>query len=199
MKKIVVAVSMMVLLGSTFAVAAPGFAGKKITNSKLVQAQQNTNVDFAGVRFFIPKGQTVILGQRDNGSIILRGRDLKDIKIYGASLSTQGNSVLSIYPSSRVAFLHRGETMTVIDPLGHTSTVSVDGAISTQDATINSNTVAQLKEQAKEESAQVNQALGEDAELPAFVAATATSETATEQADQNVEETEKTLSPSAPR
>ena len=89
--------------------------------------------------------------------------------------------------------------MTVTDPLGNTATVENEGAIATNNATINSNTIAELNEQAKAETTQVAEELGEAMELPAFVAATATSSTAAEQATQNVEETEKTLSPSAPR
>ena len=196
MKKIVAAVCTFVLLGSTFAVAAPGFAGKKIANSQLVQATQNTTVDFASVKIFVPKGQTVILGQRENGSIVVRGRDLKGVKLNDATLSSQGNTVLSYYPSSNIAFLHRGDWMTISDPFGHTATVEQDGAISTQNATINSNTVATLKEQAKAETQQVAQELGDTMQLPDFVAATASSPDAYEQATQNVEDT---LSPSAPR
>lgn len=198
MKKIVVAVCMAVLLGSTFAVAAPGFAGKKISNSKLVYATQNTTVDMAGAKIFVPKGQTIILGQRENGSIVVRGRNLQGIKLNNATLSTKGNTVLSYYPSSNIAFLHRGEAMTITDPLGNTATVANEGAISTKNANVNSNTVKELKEQAKVETAQVAEELGEEMELPAFVAATVTSQAAAEQATQNVEETEQTLSPSTP-
>ena len=196
MKKIVVAVCMAVLLGSTFAVAAPGFAGKKIANSQLIQ---DTTVNFAGAKIFVPKGQTIILGQRDNGAVLLRGRDLQGIKLDDATLSTKGNTVMSYYPSSHIAFLHRGKAMTITDSFGNSATVGQDGAISTQNANINSNTVAQLKEQAKEETVEVAEGIGNTMELPAFVAATATSPAAFEQATQDVEEMEKTLSPSAPR
>ena len=199
MKKIVATVCTFVLLGSTLAVAAPGFAGKKITNSKLVQAVQDTTVNFAGSKFFVPKGQTVIFGQRENGAIVIRGRNLQNIKLDDATLSTKGNTVLSYYPSSDIAFLHRGESMTVTDAFDHTATILQEGAISTDNATINSNTIAELKEQAKEEAALVAAELGETIEVPAFVAATDPTSAATEQATQNVEETEKTLSPSAPR
>ncbi len=197
MKKIVVFACMLGLLGSTFAVAAPGFAGKKVANSQLIQAKQDSTINFAGSKIFVPKGQTLILGQRDNGAILVRGRNLKDIKFDDASLSTQGNTVLSYYPSSHIVFLHRGESMTVTDSFGNTATVGQNGAISTKNATINSNTVDELKEQAQIETAQVAEELGDAAmEVPAFVAATATSPAAFEQAAQNVEDT---LSPSAPR
>lgn len=199
MKKIAVAVCMAVFLGSTLAVAAPGFAGKKIRNSKLVQATKDTTVDFVGVKVFVPQGQTVILGQRENGSIVVRGLNLKGIKFNDATVSTNGYTVMSYYPSSNIAFLNRGNTMTITDPSGNTATVANEGAIATNNANINSNTIKELKEQAKAETAQVEAELGEDVALPAFVAQTATSEAAAEQATQNVEETESTLSPSTPR
>lgn len=197
MKKIVVAVCTFVLLGSTFAFAAPGFAGKKISNSQLIQAQKDTTVDFAGSKIFVPKGQTIIVGQRDNGAIVVRGRNLHDVKLNNATLSSNGNTVLSYYPTSNIAFLHRGESLTVTDTLGHTATVAQDGAISTTNASINSDTVAELKEQAAAEAVAAAEELGEVLEeVPAFVASTETSSAATEQAAQDVEET---LSPSAPR
>ena len=199
MKKIVVAVCTFVLLGSTFAVAAPGFAGKKITNSQLIQATQDTTVNFGGAKIFVPKGQTVILGQRENGAIVIRGLNLNHFKIDDSSLSSRGYTVLSYYPSSNIAFLHKGDFMTVTDSLGHSATVSQNGAIATNNTQINSNTVAELKEQAKAETEQVAQELGEELEVPPFVAQTATSSAVSEQATQDVEETEQTLSPSAPR
>lgn len=198
MKKIV-AVSMLVLLGSTFVAAAPGFAGTKIANSQLIQATQDTTVNFAGSKVFVPKGQTIILGQRSNGAIVIRGRNLQGVKLDNAAISTQGNTVVSYYPSSNVAFLNRGETMTITDALGRTATVDQSGAIATNDAAVNSNTVEAIQEQAKAEAAQAAAELGDVTELPAFVASTETSSAASEQASQNVEETEKTLSPSAPR
>ncbi len=199
MKKIAVTVCMAVLLGSTVAVAAPGFAGKKITSQIVDAKQAPKTVEVAGSKIFVPKGQTVIIGQRENGALVIRGRNLQGVKINDATLSTSGNTVLSCYPSSNIVFLHRGQSMTLTDPAGNTATVMNEGAIATNNANINSNTVAALREQAKEESTQVAQELGEDIALPAFVAQTATSEAAAEQATQNVEETESTLSPSTPR
>lgn len=195
MKKLVATVCMLVFIGSTCAAAAPGFSGKKIKNSRIVQG---TSINYEGTIIEVPQGQTLIVGKRDNGSIVLRGLDLQNVKINGSSVYTQGYTVLSYSPSSNVAFLNKGEELRLIDRQGHSATVKQSGAISTKDATVNSKTVDALKEAAqKEAAAAVEEGLisQEDA-LPAFVAATATASTATEQAVQNVEDT---LSPSAPR
>ena len=180
MKKIVVAVCMSVLLGSTFAVAAPGFAGQKITNSKIVQARKDTTVDFAGSKIFVPQGQTVIIGQLSDGSIVIRGLNLNNVQINNSRLSTQGFSIVSYQPTSNVAFLNKGESMTVTDPAGVTATVAENGAISTVDATVTSETVPELKAQAQAQVAAVAEALEEGEALPAFVAATETSSAASE-------------------
>lgn len=200
MKKIVV-VCALFLLGSTLAVAAPGLSGKKITNSQIVQATQDTTVNIAGTDIFVPKGQTVILGQRENGAILMRGADLRGVKINGASISTKGFSILSYRPNTQVVFLHRGEYLTVTDAQGRTSTVGKNGAISTANASINSDTVAKMKEEAIEETKEVEEILGledDGAGVPAFVAATATSAASYELASQNIAEAESEMSPSTP-
>ncbi len=195
MKKIVVAVCALVLLGSTFAVAAPGFSGKKIS-SKIVQGATTTT--YNGVAIKVPQGKTILLGQRDNGSLVIRGNSLNNIQVNGTALSTTGYSILSYQPSTNTVYLNKGDSLTVTDPAGRVATVTQGGAVSTTDATINSNTVDSMKEAAKAEAkAAVEEGvISEEDALPAFVAATETSSAATEQSVQDVEET---LSPSAPR
>ena len=198
MKKIVAAVCTLVLLGSTFAVAAPGFAGKKIKNSQIVQAKQDTTVTMGSSKVFVPKGQTIILGQRDNGSLVIRGNNLNKVQVNGTSLSTDGYSIISYQPATHIVYLNKGESLTVADPAGQVATVAQGGAVSTTNAAINSTTAATMKEAAKAEAqAAVEEGLiSEEDAVPAFVAATETSSAANEQAVQDVEET---LSPSAPR
>ena len=199
MKKIVLAVCTFVLLGSTFVAAAPGVVGKKIMSQIINAKQAAQTVEVAGSKIFVPKGQTIIVGQRSNGSLVIRGNDLKEIQLNGSTISTNGYSIVSYQPTSNIVFLDRGESLTVVDPAGVPATVTEGGAVSAVNATVNTETSAELKEQAKAESAQVTEAIGEVLDVPAFVDATETSSAASEQAAQDVEETEKTLSPSAPR
>lgn len=194
MKKLVAAVCTLVLLGSTFAAAEPGFPGKKIKNSKIVQG---TTINYEGTTIEVPQGQTVIVGKRDNGYIVLRGLNLENVKINGSSVYTKGYTVLSYDPVSNVAFLNKGEELTVVDRDGHNATVGQGGAISIADARINSNTVKELQDAARAEAQAVVEEgiIDEEDVIPAFVAATTPSQTAVEQAVENVE---GTLSHSAP-
>lgn len=197
MKKLIAVVGALLFAGSTFAVAAvPSLTATKIKNSQLVQGPVVVNMD--GIRISVPQGQTVIIGKRDNGSIVIRGLNFNNIKINDASVYTKGYTIMSYRPGSQVAFLNKGEALTVVDAAGRSSTVGQGGAISAKNAEINSTTVAEMKEMAKEEAkAAVEEGIITDEDVvPAFVAATATSPAAVEQAVQNVEDT---LSPSAPR
>ena len=191
MKRLIAVVSML-LVGSTFAVAAPA----QNIPSKIVKGKAIETIN--EVQISVPQGQTVIIGKRENGSIVIRGLNLSNVKIDGATVYTQGYTILSYRPGSQVAFLNEGEALTVVDAANRTATVGQGGAISLKNAEINSNTIAEMKEMAKEEAkAAVEEGLiTEEDALPAFVAATATSAAAREQAVQNVEDT---LSPSAPR
>ena len=198
MKKIVVAVCTFVLAGSTFAVAAPGFAGKKIV-SQIVKGP--ATVTLSGAKVSVPQGQTILLGQRDNGSLVIRGNNLNNIQVNETVLSTNGRSIVSYQPNTNVVYLNKGKSLTVTDASSNVATVAEGGAVSATNATINSNTTKEMKEVAKAEAQAVVEEgiVSQEETLPAFVASTETSSAASEQASQNVEETEKTLSPSAPR
>ena len=194
MKKVVVALCLM-LLGATLTVAAPANSGKKlIKNSKIVQGSAN----YEGVSIDVPAGQTVIVGKRDNGLIAVRGQNLENVKINGASVYTKGYTILSYNPQTHIAYLSKGEELTIIDRANRSATVEQGGAISTDDATINSNTKEEIKEAAQKdfEAAKEEGIIGgEEDPLPAFVRATATTQAAREQVAEDVEDT---LSPSAP-
>ncbi len=195
MKKIIAVLIAVFCLGTTLAVAAPAPAKKKFIRSQILQGQTVTR--YEGVKLGIPQGQTVLVGRRDNGSIVLRGLNLRNIQIEDTYLSTEGYSIVSYQPSKEVVFLNRGNSMTVTDPLGRTSTVAQSGAISTTNASVTSDTVATMKAAAEQEAKDVVVELGDELDaIPAFVESTATTSAATEQAVQNVEDT---LSPSAPR
>lgn len=197
MKKIIAVLIAVFCLGTTVSVAAPAAAPakKKFVRSQLVQGPAIIN--YQGVELSVPKGQTILIGRRENGSYLLRGETMKNIRIDETALHTKGYSVLSYRPGSHVVFLNRGEWMTVIDPSGRSSTVAENGAISTTNAAITSDTAANLKAAAEQEEKDIALELGDELnKIPAFVEATATTSAAVEQAVQDVEET---LSASAPR
>ena len=80
MKKLIAVVGALLFAGSTFAVAAvPSLTATKIKNSKLAQGPVVVNMD--GTKISVPQGQTVIIGKRDNGSIVVRGLNLNNVKI----------------------------------------------------------------------------------------------------------------------
>ena len=193
MKKIfVVIVSVLACSVMTVAATSATKVGK-LKNGRIVQAVQPTTVTYAGVKIFVPKGQTVLLGQRDNGSIVIRGLNIDRVQLDDAFLSTKGYSIVSYQPSTRIAFLNHGDMMTVTDAAGETASVSGQGAISTTNTAVNSNTVAELQEQAKQDAQEVVGTLDQMAVLTGDAIAVSA---ANEQAVQDVEET---LSPSAPR
>ena len=192
MKKVIV-LFVVCFMSSVFAMAASSQNIGKIRNSKIIQATANTSFVYAGVQFFVPKGETLLLGQREDGTIVIRGFNIDKLQIEDSSFSAQGYSVLLYQPVTNVVFLKRGESLTVTDPSGVSSSVAQHGAISTTNAAINSDTVAQMKAAAQREAALAEQEFNN---TPAFVNELATTTSAREQAAQDVEET---LSPSSPR
>ncbi len=182
------------LLGTVVSYAATTPKKLTITNTRIVQAvSQDVTEDYEGVKIFVPKGQTVLLGLRSDGMIVIRGNNLQNVRIDDASLSSNGYSVLSYQPQSQVIFLNRGTDLTVLDAMGTTATIYPGQAASTTDARVTSVTAPQLQAAAAAEAA-LEAAVTED--VPDFVAESEMSEAASEQATQDVKESETILSSS---
>ena len=206
-----------VLLWVSFFVAtvavAQGFA--KVTNTRIVQATKDTTVTYAGVKIFVPQGKTVILGQNENGSVVLRGQNVSGVKINNATVSFPGTAVLSINPQNNVVLVSRGEQVSITDGNGRTAVLSQGASVSTLDVRVaglaaenpqvTGKTQKTTKAKGTKTSTQTKVAQpsqeGTDTvtELPAFVAQSVISSSASEQAAQDVKETEETLSNSSAR
>ena len=159
-------------------------ANGKVTNynsGSVVSATGNmdTTVTYNGVKIFIPKGVKVTVKQAANGDVTVEGSNFAGVKINNATVNATGNASFSVNPSTQVITVNQGY-ITVTDPNGKTAGVAKGASVSAKNVV------------------QASAAASSADEVPAFVAATAVSSTVSEQATQNVYETE-TLSPSAPR
>ncbi len=189
MKKIVLFVFGLLLAGSTLTTAAAQLPTKgKIVNTRIVQASKDTLINYYGVRVFVPKGQTVIMGLAEDGSVVVRGNNLQGVQVGQGTLSSNGMVVFNVQPKSQVITVHRG-TVVVQDAQGRSASVSSGAAVS----------AVNIRTPVTPNLANV-QAV--EAALPSFVAETEVTSAAAEQAVQDVEETkqaeEEVLSPSAP-
>ncbi len=209
MKRVIAVLSVFGLLGTTLAVAAPAKQANKITHTRIVQANKDTTLTYNGVKVFVPAGQSIILGQNSNGTIVVSGQNLSGVKIGEGTISAQGPVVLLVQPQTNVITVNRGRDVQVTDSNGRTAALSQGASVSAKD--IRANTVpiveanqanskpAATKAAANkaESAAQVTTNTNEVADaLPNFVADSVVESAANEQAAQDVEET---LSPSAPR
>ncbi len=149
-----------------------------------VNGKSDTTVTYNGVKFFVPKGVTVTLAQ-ENGNVIVRGSNLTGVRVGDMTLASDGPAVFTVTPDTEVVSVRQG-TLTVTAKDG-SSTIATNG-----------NSFATSAEALKNaQKAGSTAAAGED--VPEFVAADAVTDTASQQATQNVVESEEVLSPSAPR
>lgn len=195
MKKSVAVLVAFFLAGTTLAVAATAKSAGQIKNTKIVQANQDLTLNYFGTPIFVPKGRTIILGQRPNGSIVIRGLNIDSVKVGPGTFSTEGYSVVSYQPKNNVIFLNRGNWLTLTDPHGERATVKEKGAILATNAKINSDTVEELAKEGQKDAAQAVSDLQNDGDA-SLLANGFEENLAAQQAVQDVEET---LSPSAPR
>ncbi len=190
MRKIFVLLTGFILLGISFASAAPGKQANKILNPRIVSAAKATTITYQGTKIFIPAGTTLLLGTYEDGSIVIRGMNIDGVKVDNGTIIAKGPVLLSVQPQTQVITVTRGNDVKILDTNGRMAALSAGASVSLADirttvAPVEIATVVQPQEAVADE-------------LPAFVADTQTDSVVSEQATQDVIETEEVLSPSAP-
>ncbi len=196
MKRIVLCAMGLVLTTTGFVQAATAKT-VKITNTRLIQAVKNTTITYGGVRIFVPAGQAIILGQYSDGAIVVRGKNLNGIKLDNSTISSRGDCVLNYEPQTHRLEVARAESVTVQDANGKTAVLSQGAAVTASDILVPVGTKPSVETVKTASVAQVQQQDTSTVDVPDFVAESETSSAASEQASQDVEETEKVLSQSA--
>lgn len=189
MKRVIVFVLGITLLGALQVIAAPSSVSNNVSNTRIVQATKDTTVTYGGIKIFIPAGQTLILGQDNKGNVVVRGQNVSGVKIGQGTIEAQGPIVLSVQPKTQVIMVYRGESVRVTNGQ-HTAVISKGESVSAKHVRVVSSQQAEVASVSFE-------GVSTEETIPAFVAQTASSQAASEQATQDVEET--VLSPSAPR
>jgi len=155
--------------------------GKKTTKYKngsvvTLDGAADTNVNYNGVKLFIPQGVSAVISQTANGSVIVSGDDFRGVKVYNYTVQATGASSFSVSPKTQAISVRSG-SLQVADKAGKTTTVNAGYSLTSKPVA----------------------SAADETVVPAFVADELAGSTVSQQATQNVAETESTLSPSAPR
>ncbi len=186
MKKVAFLTALLVF-SYAYVLAAPAPRVVEVTHTRVVSATQNTALTYAGVNIFVPRGQTIILGQQTNGSIVIRGMYLLGVRVGDVTLFSRNAASVSYNPKRDVVTVNYGEVH-VTDRTGNTVLVTSGQSVSARNS---QKTTKQGKIPAR---AFLPQDFEEE-ELPLQYFAPEV-DFSYEQAVQDIEET---LSPSAPR
>ncbi len=197
MKKIILLLTGFILFTAICVKAAPTGKLNKIHNSRVVSVAKDTTMTYAGIKIFIPAGHTLILGQADDGSIIIRGLNLNGVKVGDGTISAPGSVLLSVQPDTQVITVNRGTDVKIQDANGRTASLSAGASISAADIRTSTASVTGGNPTTAA-SVDTNHQEAVTGDIPAFVAESETNSAASEQATQDVVETEEVLSPSAP-
>ena len=190
-KLVIIGTILVASLCPTGIVAAPvQQSTSKITNTQVVRNAKDKTFKYAGIKMFVPAGQTLMLGQFVNGSVMVRGQNLEGVKIGKGTISALGPVILVVQPHTQVITVVQGNGVRVMDGNGRTAELSKGASVSAID--IRTNVTRPLRPafpETKDESV---------ANINSNVLATLDMKetTAREQATQDIEET---LSPSAVR
>ncbi len=183
-----------------------------------VDGSADAEVDYNGVRVFVPKGSRVVLSPAANDSVMITGH-VQGVQVYGLALISAGRSSIVVNPASQTIAVRMGTVQVQNQVTGQTTRVS-DGqmiAATNTAQTTPSQSATATPAASKTETAKPSETAKADS-TASDTAATDTSSidvandgfttvdsfvandfsnVNTQQAVQNVEE-EETLSPSAP-
>ncbi len=133
MKKILVMLFALSLLGATQVVAAANNETAKVSNTRIVKADKDTNLTYGKVKFFVPAGQALVLGQVDNGSVLVRAARLEGVKIGKATIDSKLPVALYVDPATNAVIVDQGKDVQLVDKDGRTAVMSQGAAVSGED------------------------------------------------------------------
>ena len=210
MKKIIVVLFAMSLLGVSHSWAASNDANPKVSNTSIIRTDKDTTFTYGKVKFFVPNGQAMILGQTENGSVLVRAAKLEGVKMGKATVNSKKPVSLYVDPATNAIIVDQGNDVQVADKDGRVANLSQGAAVSGEDIRLSVprsflvtlplswQTKSQFVNTNKNRTNFNDQAVvaQEEGPYPSFVEENEVSSAAYEQAVQDVEDT---LSPSAPR
>lgn len=210
MKKIIVVLFAMSLLGVSQSWAASNDANPKVSNTSIIRTDKDTTFTYGKVKFFVPNGQAMILGQTENGSVLVRAAKLEGVKMGKATVNSKKPVSLYVDPATNAIIVDQGNDVQVADKDGRVANLSQGAAVSGEDIRLSVPrsflVTLPLSWQTKSQFVNTNKnrtnfndqtvVAQEEGPYPSFVEENEVSSAAYEQAVQDVEDT---LSPSAPR
>lgn len=196
MKKVVLFVLGFMLINTGFVHTAPAKT-IKVINKRFIQAtKEDITVPYAGIRVFVPVGQAIILGQLIDGTVVIKGRNLNGVQLNDTIISSRGESILNYQPRTQRLEVTYGANVTVQDPNGRMAVLSQGAAITASDIRTKATGTPQVLTVKTSTATQPQQPETSGNELPNFIAEAEISNAVSEQASQDVKETETILSQS---
>lgn len=155
-----------------------------------VTGDADTTVDYNGVKVVVPQGQRVVIQEGPNGTVAVSGANMNGVQINDQVINSTGAVTLAASADNNQVQVIRGSAD--ITANGQTRTVSTAAQSAQQ-------TAAKQQTTAKNTAKAADTAASTTVDAPAFVSADIVTDTAQEQATQDVvEEEERELSPSTP-
>ncbi len=114
-------------------VVVPIRAAGNITSVKSTPAAKGTTNTYAGVPVFVPAGQTVVLESSSKDGIVLKGQNLKGVKVGDGTISVPGPVVFLVQPSTQAVRIIKGNGVKITDSNGRTVELSAGASVSMKD------------------------------------------------------------------
>lgn len=124
-----------------------------------VNAPRETTVNYNNVKVTVPAGITVEISQAKNGNVIVKGKNLSNVKIGDISVASDGEAVFTVNAKTADITVNKG-TLYVKDADGQFKSVKQGDSFGTRANTAAANTPAFVNEAVFNENTASQQAVG---------------------------------------
>lgn len=130
MYKTVFCVISLFVFGAVFATAANT---TNLKHKRVVQAEKETKLSYAGLKLVIPAGNVVSLGKAKDKTVVIQADKMDGIKVDAATLSSQQPAVISVHPQEHYFTVLQGNDVQIEDAGGHIVRLSSGASVSGDD------------------------------------------------------------------
>lgn len=134
MHKIVVFVIGLLALSTTLVIAAPATrTTDKLKHTRTVQAKKDTAITYAGIKIFVPAGQTIVLGRNKEKAVVIRAEQMDGVKVGDATLTSTEPATIAIQSTQNSFTVLEGNNVQLTDANGRMAKLSEGVSVSGDD------------------------------------------------------------------
>lgn len=132
-KKAVVFVVGLIAFGTTLVSASQPRTTNRLKHTRTVEAKEDTTITYAGMKVFVPAGQTITLGRTKEKTVVVRADKMANVKVGVATLTSSEPAVVAVQPKQNSFSIITGNNVQITDANGRVAKLSEGASVSGDD------------------------------------------------------------------